>query len=51
MYNLINVDISGLSYKHQSGVQNTLLGLVNGYLAYENNTHLFFKRINTQVKS
>lgn len=32
----VNIDISGLNYKHQSGVQNTLWGLVNGYLAYEN---------------
>ena len=38
MNNLINIDISGLNYKHQSGVQNTLWGLVNGYLAYENKT-------------
>jgi glycosyltransferase involved in cell wall biosynthesis len=40
MNNLINIDISGLNYKHQSGVQNTLWGLVNGYLAYENKKNL-----------
>ena len=36
MNKIVNIDISGLNYKHQSGVQNTLWGLVNGYLAYEN---------------
>ena len=36
MNKVVNIDISGLNYKHQSGVQNTLWGLVNGYLAYEN---------------
>jgi len=40
MNNLINIDISGLNYKHQSGVQNTLWGLVNGYLKYENKENL-----------
>lgn len=35
MNNSVFIDISGLNYKHQSGVQNTLHGLINGYLQTE----------------
>jgi hypothetical protein len=40
MNNLINIGISWLNYKHQSGVYNTLWVLVIGYLKYENKKNL-----------
>jgi hypothetical protein len=44
MNNLTNIDISEVIYKYLSGVRNTLWGLVNEYLKYENkkNTNLQF---------
>jgi glycosyltransferase involved in cell wall biosynthesis len=40
----IYIDITGLSYKHQSGVQNTLWGLVNGveHLKSLENKNIYF---------
>jgi glycosyltransferase involved in cell wall biosynthesis len=40
----IYIDITGLSYKHQSGVQNTLWGLVNGveHLKSQENKNIYF---------
>ena len=38
----IYIDITGLSYKHQSGVQNTLWGLVDGAEHYKGLTNNIF---------
>jgi glycosyltransferase involved in cell wall biosynthesis len=53
----IYIDITGLSYKHQSGVQNTLWGLVNGAesLNYLEKNKIFFYdcsgKINSSINS
>jgi glycosyltransferase involved in cell wall biosynthesis len=53
----IYIDITGLSYKHQSGVQNTLWGLVNGTESLndlEKNKILFYDcsgKLNSSINS
>lgn len=50
MNNIINIDISNLNYKHQSGVQNLLWAFVNGSLIFESNNNLCCQFYDTSGK-
>ena len=50
MNKIINIDISNLNYKHQSGVQNSLWAFVNGSLIYENKNDLYCQYYDTSGK-